>query len=388
MRTFRDFAQIEKLRPVWANWPCHRDSDIDVYLNLRRYRSKVRPYVVLVLRDGNPDAMMVGQIECADLPFKTGYFKFFLKNVDVLTIESGGFMGNQTADNNELLLGEIAQSLHRGDADLAVLNFVQVGSSVYCSAKKRFGGIFARDFFPEIRSHWAMAGPRNAEEIYAAFSKDHRRKFRNQAKKLLAHYSGDVSISRYTKVEEVKSLAEDAEEVARKSYQRGLGVGFENNDQIRELLRVEAQNGWLRGYVLKIKARPAAFWIGALYKGKFYSDFLSFDSEYAKHSPGTFVLTHGMEDLLGDNVTEIDFGPGEGFYKERFGTRRWDEAIIYTFAPSFIGLKLKLLRTLSTSVNRMAKKTLEGTGLLPKLKKRWRKNMVTRSNASQSLENP
>ena len=104
----------------------------------------------------------------------------------------------------------------------------------------------------------------------------------------------------------------DAEELARRSYQRGLGVGFTSSPQMRQRLEFEAAKGWLRGYVLYFEEKACAFWIGSLYQGTFYSDFIGYDADYAKFSPGLYLVINALEELS-DPTTKNPIG---------FGSRR------------------------------------------------------------------
>ena len=65
---------------------------------------------------------------------------------------------------------------------------------------------------------------------------------------------------------------------------------------------------------------------------------------YAKYSPGTYLLTHVMEDLCRDGVAAIDFGIGEALYKQRFGRATWQETEVYLYAPTWRGMRVKAIR--------------------------------------------
>ena len=174
----------------------------------------------------------------------------------------------------------------------------------------------------------------------------------------------------------VEKLMSEAEVVARKSYQRGLGVGFENSPLLRRRLEFEAEKGWLRGYVLYIEDKPSAFWVGSLHQGTFYIDFVGYDSDYAKHSPGLYLGINVIEDLFGPQANSrasgLDFGAGEGEWKATLGDRSWHEATVHIFAPTLPGLCLNALRSAPAAVNQAAKGLLRETKLLAYVKRKWR----------------
>jgi CelD/BcsL family acetyltransferase involved in cellulose biosynthesis len=81
-------------------------------------------------------------------------------------------------------------------------------------------------------------------------------------------------------------LFHDVEEIARKTYQRGLGVGFADTTRMRQRLELAARKGWLRAYLLYLGERPCAFWIGMLYGDTFVSDYTGYDPDLRQFSPG------------------------------------------------------------------------------------------------------
>ena len=114
-----------------------------------------------------------------------------------------------------------------------------------------------------------------------------------------------VRIERFREIAGLDKLMCDAEVVARKSYQRGLGVGFENSLLMRRRLEFESRKGWLRGYILYIEDRPCAFWIGSLRDGTFYSDFLGYDPDRAEYSPGMYLVINVLEELFGPKIPPL-----------------------------------------------------------------------------------
>ncbi|MFQ5737587.1 MAG: GNAT family N-acetyltransferase [Acidobacteriota bacterium] len=272
---------------------------------------------------------------------------------------------------------EIINSLRRGEADAAMLEPVRLDSSIrpYLA---RVPGFLSRDYLPVRQIHRIMNVHRSAEDFYRSLSSKHRKNLRWQAKKLLSDYSDDVKVVCFRQATQLDGMIRDVEEIAKKTYQRRLGVGFVDNTEARQLLQLEAEKGWLRGYVLYVAGQPCAFWVGILYKATFYSEFLGYDPRYAKYSPGMFLVTKVIEDLCNNgaivDVDRIDFGLGDAQYKENLGNEEWQEAFFYLFAPTIKGVGLNLLRTPTFLVDELAKKILEWANLLPKIKKMWRGN--------------
>jgi CelD/BcsL family acetyltransferase involved in cellulose biosynthesis len=174
----------------------------------------------------------------------------------------------------------------------------------------------------------------------------------------------------------------EAEVIAKKTYQRGLGVGFEDTPAMHGRLNFCAQKGWLRAGVLYIGDRPCAFWIGTVYDGVFVSDFLAFDPEFRDYSLGSYLLIAMIEEFCKEGIKAVDFGFGPGEYKERFGNSELREASVHIFAPNFKGITLNALRTVTVLVENTLKKTLQKTNLLPKIKRLWRERVSQKPAAS------
>ena len=121
-----------------------------------------------------------------------------------------------------------------------------------------------------------------------------------------------------------------------------------------------------------------AFWLGVAYKNVFHSNFMGYDPAHASHSPGMFLVTTVIEGLCKedgkDRVREIDFGLGDAQYKKVLGTNSSEEAGLYVFAPSFKGCALDLTTTVLGSIDRTARKILDRTNLLMKVKGIWRRS--------------
>src|SRR6202012_1412454 len=102
----------EALREVWGSWPGHRDADMDFYLMIvGSYPEVVRPHVVVLYRDGMPDAILVGRLEQKQLAFKVGYFNVFRRRARCLTFVYGAIHGNASPENSRALVAEVMRSL-------------------------------------------------------------------------------------------------------------------------------------------------------------------------------------------------------------------------------------------------------------------------------------
>jgi len=372
IRVIRTTEEVEDIRTVWTSWQHHPNADIDFYLTVNRLRPQVlRPHIIMLYRDGRPDAVLVGRIVEERIAFKVGYKTIFRPEARLLRITCGGLLGNLSSENSEAIVKEITNSLYRGDADAAVLGHVEVGSPMYTAAT-RSPSFLRRDLFPTLDAHWTMRLPSSMEEYYSGLSAKARRNRRQEAQRLLRDFSGRVKVSCFRRTTELEPMIQDVEEIAKRTYHRGLGVGFVDGAETRQRLQLAAQNGWLRAYILYVADRPCAFWIGTQYRRTVYGDFTGYDPSYRKYSPGIFLLLRIIEDLCNDGVKEIDFGIGDAWYKQYFCNYEWQEASVYLFAPTLRGLKINALRTSTNLIDQLAKRALKGVNVLARVKKVWR----------------
>jgi CelD/BcsL family acetyltransferase involved in cellulose biosynthesis len=208
----------------------------------------------------------------------------------------------------------------------------------------------------------------------AALPQNERYQQRKRERRLAKEFK-EIRIDRFASPENIDLLIAQAEAVARKSYQRKIGVGFAASDFMRAWLVFLARAGWLRGYVLSLEGTPGAFWIGTLRNGVFVSDYLAFDPAFADYAPGMYLMLKAIETLAGESsgpARQIDFGGGDGVYKQRLSNRAVEEAQVHIFAPNFRGLTTNALRSTLGYVNHLLKTQHRNTAWFASVKRLWR----------------
>jgi hypothetical protein len=392
VRVARSLAEVEQLREAWSAWPSHRDSDIDFYLMIvQSYPEVVRPHVMALYRNGELTAIMAGRLEKKRIPFSIGYLRPFRPWARCLTFVYGAIHGDASPGNTQLLLQELTASLQRDEADLALLEFVPLEMPLYRLALET-PGLLSRDTLPPAQEHDLMAVPGSIEEVYRRMSGSRREGIRRGMRKFLAHAEGKARIVCYRDAADLDRLFLDAEQIAGKTYQRGLGAGFSDTPEVRRRLELAARKGWLRAYLLYVGDRPCSFWIGMLYQGAFVSEYLGYDPEFRKLSPGMFLIMRVIEDFCraaeGDTVTELDFGLGHAEYKGALCSKSWLEAPVYIFSPTLKGMSLKAMRTATRAADGLARKALASTSFFSRLKRAWRDRLAQRAKAERAEAGP
>lgn len=374
LRVCRSLEEVEQIRPLWTSFPCHPNSHIDYYLKVvTSMQGILRPHVLVLQNGDKPEAVLVGRLERRNIEFRVGY-KTLLQNPALsLTFIYGGFLGNTSAANAEIAVRAIMGSLKMGEADLAFFNHVRIGSPLYHLAIKS-PGFFLRDHFQSPQPHRSMHLPVSKEQFEIAVSARFRK--HQRYKKLIRDFAGDVKVSHFTGLNDLSQVVRDVDEIARKTYQRGLGTGFVDNDEMRSRLQVEAEKGWLHTFILYAGAKPCAFWMCNLCGGRLYSGFMGYDPAFSQYSPGMFLITRAIEELSIQNthaqIERIDWGLGDAEYKTHLSTEDWKEASLHIFAPTVKGLSLNLLNSAAAAIDGVARAVLAKTALVARIKKSWR----------------
>ena len=393
IRVARDSAEVESLRDTWSKWPGHRDSEIDFYLMIvRSYPEVLRPHVIALYRKGQPEAILIGRLEEKRFAFKVGYLTLFRPRARCLDFVYDGLRGNASLENTEILVREVMNCLRSGEADLALLEFLPIDSVLY-QFSRTLPGFLGRDTSPSQTRHESLKLPASIDELYKRMSSKRRSEIRRKAKKFVAQAAAGINVVCYRHPEQLDRIFQDVEEIAKRTYLRGLGTGFEDNPLVRARLELCASKGWLRAHVLYVGDRPCAYWIGMLCGETFYGEYVGYDPEYRLLSPGMFVMLNVIETFCngtsGDPVHEVDFGFGNAEYKSALCNSGSVEASVFVFAPTFKGLQLNLIRTVTRMLDQVARTTVTRANWLQKIKRAWRDRLAKRAkNGPPEAEPP
>jgi CelD/BcsL family acetyltransferase involved in cellulose biosynthesis len=372
----RSLEEIEPYRNLWSRLCRHRDADLEFFQFILSTRPEASIYVLL-LRTDSGEALLVGRIETTRVERRVGYFRVRSPRLRMLELIHGGHLGDIDSKVAQAIMANLRGLLRRAEVDAIRLHYADVTSPLFAEFAKVRQFPVGRQPVQPVVHRW-----RHLNAIASSFgesvSRNERSNQRRREKRLLAEYSGDVRIERYTSVDSVPVLNDDAERVASRSYQRGIDVGFARTDSIRRRLELVAEQGWLRAWVLYLGGTPAAFWIGTLREGAFLSDYLAYDSELANLAPGTYLTMKVLEELQDtpSGVSLVDFGPGDAAYKARFGTSEQTTANLYLFASTWRGLCASTLQAGANFATSAAKRALARLGALDRIKRGQRRRAV------------
>lgn len=369
--------EVSALRDVWQTMRPELNADIDFYLTINQSRAEIiRPHVIILSRKGTPCSFLMGRYEIKPFEVALGYRKLRLPPVRWLTFVHGGLLGESSEDNVSLLTESVSKSLKNGEADVAWFHNLDVDSRIFHTVTKA-AGMLSRDYFPVLVDHWKAQVPNSFDELLRQRSQNTRHYLKRYAKRMQEAFGDQITIRKLRELSDVESILADCETVASKGYQRGLQVGFINNDETRRLMALAANRGWLRSYILYISGLPVAFWNGYLYRRTLCTWTTAYDPQYSEFRPGSFLLRRMVEDLCQEKaVDELDFGVGEADYKRQWCDQNHRESSVFLFAPTLRGIVLNAFRTPLIAGSLAARSLLRKTGMMKKIKRLWRDRLT------------
>ena len=232
--------------------------------------------------------------------------------------------------------------------------------------------------------HWKGTILSSVEELLAKWRKDDRRSFLRRIRNLEKKFHEKIKFVVYKKTDEVKKALQDAEEIAKKSYQRVLGVGFRDNNENLERYTLQADRSLFRAYLLYIDDKPCCFQMAEIYGDTFYFNSTAYDNEFKEFSPGIIMYYKIYEELCKEEeIKKLDFGFGDAYYKHRFCDHFTEVSHVYIFAFTFYGMFLNIVRTIIGKISLFMKFILMKYNLMTLIKRNWRN--LLRDNKYQHM---
>ena len=375
VRTIKTFQELENLRTVWESWQDHPNVDFDFFQLICQVRSEVNcPHVTVLERDGQPRALLVARCENTRFFPKIGYLKPIQIPATVITVLHQGLLGSFDEEVAEKLVRHLWSVLSSGEADAIV--FYQVPEySPIARALLFHGPRWWCDKRVAWSNHWVMVLPECFDFIQEKLGSKQRWKIRKRQRELETAFPERVSWQWIRSIDDVPDICKRIEEVSSRTYQRGLGAGFIDDEEHRRRFSLFANRGQLRMQLLEVDNKVRAFWIGEIYNGVFHSSFLGYDPDFRQYEPGTLVFVRLVGELEREGVRKIDFGLGDGIYKQRYGDECWREATIKLFAPTINGLALRSVFGIFGFFDRVGRYMLQKVGMLDRLKTGWRRRL-------------
>lgn len=332
---YTDATQLDVVKGDWCRLQNHPNVDWEhFFLYLGTQGVVARPWVMAVRRGGVVECVVVGRVESERATVDLGYWTPALGRMTSLKILTEGVLGAMSPEVAAAVVGKMCESLAEGLFDRIVICNIRMGHPLLEAAWKapqRFSPALVAD--PQL--HWLAKLPGDVEAFWAGLSRKHRYWLKRLAKKVEEDFPKALGYELHKEPGQTDAFCEIAEQVAKKTFQRGLGVGFKNDNFFRSRCGIFAKKGFFRGYVLRLAGVPKAFWMGCIYGDTFHSEYTGYDPELRHYEIGSLLLAHMMEELVREGVRFVDFGLGTAFYKQRFGTESWEECDLVLYGPTF-----------------------------------------------------
>ena len=99
IRTLRSMEDLESVQDAWRALQTHPNTDYDFYRLIVAARSEViGPYVLVLSRGDQVEAILVGRLENVRMECRLGYKVICRPRARVLTIVHGGLMGQDDSE--------------------------------------------------------------------------------------------------------------------------------------------------------------------------------------------------------------------------------------------------------------------------------------------------
>jgi GNAT acetyltransferase-like protein len=383
VRQARTFEEVEQLKPAWERIPWRREeAAYDYFLERARTRPGViAPYAIVVGSDEHPLAGIAGRIEAQRLKTTVGYKVVYSPRIRLLHIVDGGIA---VTDPGALtpLLDTLRRALAEGEADAIAVPPLRVDSELFAAFDSLGGPLQQQRFIPA----WArrrLLLPASFDEFVSSRSPNTRWRIRRDTKRLLEAMGPELTVEVLREPDQLERLVHDIDRIARSTYQRALGAGFSDTAENRALAQVGLEHGWMRAYLLYHRGQPIAYWLCLVFEDTMLIKNTGFDTAYADHRVGIYLLMRAIEDACTDpSLRVLDFGPGDAAYKQQFSNETWQERNLVIFAPTFRGLRINAIRTAILGPTQLARRALDRTRLTDRLKSQWRRRLRSASPES------
>jgi CelD/BcsL family acetyltransferase involved in cellulose biosynthesis len=225
-----------------------------------------------------------------------------------------------------------------------------------------------------------MTVPESVNALFGRWGRKERHNFRNAENKLSRTYNGQVAFRCFQDEKDADCFISHAEQIARKTYQRALGVGFRDDVLNHSLIRLAGRRGWLLSHILYIENRPVSFQAAIRYGDTLFIEDIGYDPDFRSDHPGKNLFLKVATTLCGSaDIRYIDFGFGHSRYKQSLCDHSWNESSVYLFPQTIGGTAAQALVAGDLLVSKVLTRLMEGTRLQERIKTTWRSRLQKQS---------
>jgi len=321
LRIARTPGEVDALRESWDRLQgTELSTDPDWFLAvLEILPGGGRPHVIALERNGVVDAMLVANVRKRHLPCRLGAKVLYAPTVSTLAVVAGGALGRVDREAVTAFVRALVAALERNEADVCIIRHLPLSSPLrdavhaHVPAMRRAQGAL-------IDARWTRSVPDSYSAFLGTLSRGMRKGMTRSASRAERELGTRLSLRSFRQLDDLDEFFDDAESVAKKTYQRVRGVGFQDTEVTRRQALIAAEHGWFRGWVLSVDDSPIAYEHGYAYRGTFRWAAGGFDPAFAAHRPGMYLIGRVIQELCEDpGISSLDFGLGDADYKRRLG---------------------------------------------------------------------
>jgi len=328
--------------------------------------------VVIAESAGAPLATFVAIVEDIRLSSTFGYRAVSSPRLRALVGAHGGTLAWDD-EAAQRVVRAIRQALADGEADALWCPSLPLDSYLH-RLSPLLGSALFRPGFAKTWTHRRLALPATYDEFLQSLRKATRADLRRDRRRLEKTFGEGLDVNRLHETGAgADSIASRLEQVAAKTYQRGLGAGFIDSPEQRRVIEIGVRRGTFRAWTLEVEGAPVAYWQGSVYGRSYVSSSTGYDNAFARHRVGMCLLTYAVGDLCADpSVDRIDWGFGDAEYKRLYSTESFDERDLVVLAPTFKGVRVSTTRVVIMGTSTAARRMSDAIGITNRVKKRWR----------------
>ena len=381
IKYYRTIEEIQAIIPLWIDLQNAQqmptfDADHTRYITVAKAFPERKPFIV-VLKSGNSSFMLIGWENTENSKAKIGYLQIPTFKLTVFNIVYGGAIG-QLPNSAMKECYTLLSNLLKHNFDLIHFNHLQKEDPIYQLVTSNFPPTKLHLFNSE--PHWQMNIPDHIDSFFAKLSAKHRGNLKRSIKKLKKDFNSQYIVKKYEDLEDIDTIFKDIAYISAKTYQHGLGAGFEDTPSKRIIIEEGLQQKRYTFYIMYIKNEPISFREDLSYKGTISSQEIGFDPEWRKYSIGNALFLESLLDICTSNTYKIyDFGFGNAQYKKSYGDKQWDEFNLGIYSSRLKPKASFTLNKLIKIIDQSLRTTIKRTGLERKTKKIWRTIIRTKA---------
>lgn len=173
------------------------------------------------------------------------------------------------------------------------------------------------------------------EEYMGKFSSKSRKNLKRAVRDFAELGGGHIDFREYSSRDQMLEFHELARSISERTYQEQVvHQGLPGGPAFREEMLELASRGLGRGYLLFCHEKPVAFAYCIGDGDGLYYDYVGYDPDFSKASPGSVLLLHLIQRLFEEQRFRwLDFGESEDPYKVFYSNRQVPCSRVYFFRP-------------------------------------------------------